>query len=141
MGLRGAGAKKLVASKSQPTHWGQKRYRVARINAFLQSLPITKGILAGQNLRLLRGQRKFIKDVYGDVAKDGRRRVKLAIKSEPRGNGKTGFIAGLALCHLLGPESEMRGEIYSCAYSKQQAALIFAEMKAILDEKDPSYAD
>src|SRR3546814_6446288 len=47
--------------------------------------------------------------------------------SDRRGNGKTGLLAGLALCHLLGPESEPRGEVYSCAYNKLQAALIFAE--------------
>ena len=35
-----------------------------------------------------------------------------------RGNGKTGLIAGLALCHLLGPECEPRGEVYSCAYNE-----------------------
>jgi phage terminase large subunit-like protein len=50
-----------------------------------------------------------------------------------RGNGKTGLLAGLALCHLLGPECEPRGEVYSCAYNKLQAALIFAEMKAIIE--------
>lgn len=133
MGLRGAGAKKPVVLKSNVPDWSKKRYRVARVVAFLESLPITKGILAGKKMRLLPGQRKFIKDVYGDVAKDGRRRIRIAIKSEPRGNGKTGLLAGLALCHLLGPESEQRGEIYSCAYSKAQAALIFAEMRAIVE--------
>jgi phage terminase large subunit-like protein len=45
---------------------------------------------------------------------------------------KTGLLAGLALAHLLGPESEVRGEIYSAAYNKLQAALIFAEMQAII---------
>ena len=72
-------------------------------------------------------------------AKDGRRQIRIAIKSEPRGNGKTGLLAGLALCHLLGPECEPRGEIYSCAYNKLQAALIFAEMKAII-EAVPEFA-
>jgi phage terminase large subunit-like protein len=133
MGLRGAGAKKPIILKATTPAWKRKSSRVERIISFLQSLPITKGILAGKRMRLLPGQRKFIEDVYGDVSKDGRRRVRIAIKSEPRGNGKTGLLAGLALCHLLGPECEGRGEIYSCAYSKQQAALIFAEMKAIVE--------
>src|SRR5262245_40295731 len=84
-------------------------------------------------MRLLSGQRRFVERVYGDVDGSGRRRIKIAIKSEPRGNGKTGLLAGLALCHLLGPESEPRGEVYSAAYNKLQAALIFAEMKAIID--------
>lgn len=134
MGLRGAGAKKPVVLKSETVpKWKRKRYRVGKVIAFLESLPITKGILAGRQMRLLPGQRKFIEDVYGDVTKDGRRRVRIAIRSAPRGSGKTGLASGLALCHLLGPESEMRGEIYSCAYSKQQAALVFAEMRAIIE--------
>ena len=100
---------------------------------FLEMLPITKGILAGKKMKLLPGQRKFVKAIYGRLSKDGRRKIRLAIKSEPRGNGKTGLLAGLALAHLLGPECEPRGEIYSAAYNKLQAALIFAEMKAIVE--------
>ena len=49
------------------------------------------------------------------------------------------FLAALALAHLLGPESEARGEVYSCAYNKLQAALIFAEMKAIV-QAVPAFA-
>jgi hypothetical protein len=45
----------------------------------------------------------------------------------------TSVVSGLALCHLLGPECEALGEIYSAAYNKLQAALIFAEMKAIVE--------
>jgi phage terminase large subunit-like protein len=74
-----------------------------------------------------------VQAIYGRLAKDGRRKIRIAIKSEPRGGGKTGLIAGLALCHLLGPECEPRGECYSAAYNKLQAALIFAEMKAIIE--------
>ena len=113
--------------------WKRKLSRVDRIISFLQSLPVTKGIYAGRKMKLLPGQRKFIEAVYGRVSKDGRRKIRLAIKSEPRGNGKTGLLAGLALCHLLGPECEPRGEVYSAAYNKLQAGLIFAEMKAIIE--------
>jgi len=107
--------------------------RADRVIAFLETLPITKGILAGQKMKLLPGQREFVRAIYGRLSKDGRREIRLAIKSEPRGNGKTGLLAGLALCHLLGPECEARGEIYSAAYNKLQSALIFAEMKAIVE--------
>jgi phage terminase large subunit-like protein len=113
--------------------------RADRVIAFLEMLPITKGILAGQKMKLLPGQRKFVRAIYGRLSKDGRRKIRLAVKSEPRGNGKTGLLAGLALCHLLGPECEARGEIYSAAYNKLQSALIFAEMKAIV-EAVPDFA-
>ena len=76
--------------------------RVERVIAFLEFLPITKGILAGTKMKLLPGQRKFVQAIYGRLSKDGRRKIRIAIKSEPRGGGKTGLIAGLCLAHLLG---------------------------------------
>jgi phage terminase large subunit-like protein len=135
MGLRGAGAKKPVkAMRVRPSlldqsAWKRERSRVARVVSFLEQLPITKGILAGTRMKLLAGQREFVEAIYGRVSADGRRRIRIAIKSEPRGNGKTGLIAGLALCHLLGPECEPRGEIYSAAYNKLQAALILGPLQ------------
>src|SRR4029078_5391544 len=51
---------------------------------------------------------------------------------QPRGNGKTGLLAGLTLAHLLGPEAEMRGECYSAGIDRLQAGLIFNEMEAII---------
>src|SRR5262245_51491598 len=96
--------------------------RVEAVIRFLERLPITKGKLVGEKLRLLPEQRRFIEDIYG---RDG---VSLGVLSMPRGNGKTGLIAGLTLCHLIGPEAEMRGECYSAAVDRDQASLIFNEM-------------
>jgi phage terminase large subunit-like protein len=132
MGTRGRGAlltreareKALKTRKRLP--WKKAGLsRVARVIAFLEYLPVTKGKLAGQKMKLLPDQRRFVADVYG-------RRVRLAVKSEPRGNGKTGLLAGLSLCHLLGPEAEVRGEVYSAAIDRMQAALMFNEMEAII---------
>jgi phage terminase large subunit-like protein len=100
--------------------------------SFLQWLPITKGPLAGKRMRLLPGQREFVEEVYGNLDHRGIRRRRIGVKSEPKGNGKTGLVAGLCLCHLVGPESEPRGEVYSAAIDRQQAALIFNEMEAII---------
>jgi phage terminase large subunit-like protein len=50
----------------------------------------------------------------------------------PRKNGKTGLTAALALAHLCGPEAERRGQVYSAAADRHQAALIYEEMKAII---------
>jgi len=138
MGLRGRDASAKRARLARFAHlgrpaWKRKRGRVARLIAFLEALPITKGILAGTKMKLLPGQRRFVEAVYGRLAADGRRQIRIAIKSEPRGGGKTGLVAGLMLAHLLGPECEPRGECYSAAYNKLQAALIFAEMKAIIE--------
>src|SRR6516225_6027183 len=137
MGLRGADARKRKdAARVRPRAlpWKKKGLsRVERVIAFLQFTPVTKGILAGTKMRLLPGQRKFVETVYGHLAPDGRRTIRIAVKSEPRGNGKTGLVAGLMLAHLLGPECEPRGECYSAAYNKLQAALIFAEMRVIIE--------
>jgi phage terminase large subunit-like protein len=136
MGLRGTGAKKRKAtrvSSSGQSAWKRKRSRVARVISFLESLPITKGIYVGRTMKLLPSQREFVQAVYGRLSSDGRRRIRVAIKSAPRGAGKTGFISGLCLAHLLGPETEPRAECYSAAYNKLQAALIFAEMKSIIE--------
>jgi phage terminase large subunit-like protein len=38
----------------------------------------------------------------------------------------------LALCHLLGPEAEPRGEVYSAAIDRGQAAIMYGEMEAII---------
>ena len=109
--------------------WNRKGLsRVERVIAFLEFLPITKGKLTGHKLELLPSQRAFIQDLYGRTEQV----VRLGIFSEPRGNGKTGLIAGLELCHLLGPEAELRGECYSAGIDRMQAGLIFNEMEAII---------
>lgn len=134
MGLRGPGSRrKPVIDKPRKMPWDKKGLsRAERMIAFLEFLPITKGILAGKKMKLLPSQREFVEGVYGQEAEDGRRLVRLAIKSEPRGNGKTGLVAGLCLGHLLGPEAEQRGEIYSAAIDKNQAGLLYREMEAII---------
>jgi phage terminase large subunit-like protein len=122
-----------LPKRPTPKWKSKKLSRAQRVICFLETLPITKGIYAGQTMRLLPGQKQFINAIYGRLDPNGRRLIRLAIKSEPRGNGKTGLLAGLALCHLYGPECEARGEVYSCAFNKLQAALIFEEMKAITE--------
>src|SRR5687768_17572898 len=107
MGLRGPGASRARLAREAAEQskrrlpWKKKGLtRVQRIVAFLEFLPITKGKLEGKRMKLLPKQKRFIERVY---APRGDKRTRIAIKSEPRGNGKTGLIAGLGLCHLLGP--------------------------------------
>ena len=107
--------------------------RVEAVIAFLESLPITKGILAGKTMQLLPHQIAFIEMLYGADPQP-----KLGIMSLPRGNGKTALIANLALCHLLGPEAEARGAVYSAATDRAQAALTFAEIEATIAQSRSS---
>jgi phage terminase large subunit-like protein len=82
-------------------------------------------------LRLRPWQRRFIKAVYA-TDKAGNRRVRTAVLSVARKNGKTQLAAALCLCALSGPESEPRGECYSVACTRFQASRVFAEMVAII---------
>jgi phage terminase large subunit-like protein len=139
VGLRGPGAARLrLAREALPARkrrlpWQRKGLgRAERVIAFLEFLPITKGPLAGRRMKLLPGQREFVMQVYGDLDDKGLRKRRIGIKSEPKGNGKTGLCAGLVLCHLLGPESEPRGETYSAAVDGQQAGIVYAECEAII---------
>lgn len=137
MGLRGLGAarRRLASETIRPRRLPWKRpglTRAERVIKFLEFLPITKGPLAGEQMKLLPGQRRFVERVYGDLRPDGRRKIRMAVKSEPKGNGKTGMVAGLCACHLVGPESEPRGEVYSAAIDRQQAGIIFAELEAMV---------
>ena len=105
--------------------------RAERVIAFVESMPITKGYGAGENVKLLPFQREWIEAVYATDA-DGNRRVRTGLMSVARGQGKTVLAAMLTLCHLCGPEAEQRGECYSAAATKEQAGLIFAEMEAVI---------
>lgn len=139
MGLRGPGAARLrqareaSAGRKRRLPWKVKNLsRVDRVIRFLEWLPITKGPLAGKRMRLLKEQRDFVVEVYGDLDARGLRRRRIGIKSEPKGNGKSGLCAGLVLCHLFGPESEPRGEVYSASIDRGLAGIIYAECEAVI---------
>jgi phage terminase large subunit-like protein len=139
MGLRGPNSRpkrpaKPAKSKAKraPKRRQRKLSRPEAVMHFLETLPITKGHLVGQKMKLLPSQIEFIEAVYGRLDADGRRLIRLAVKSEARGNGKSGLLAGLSLCHLCGPEAIERGAIFSAAVDRQQASLLFNEMSAII---------
>ncbi|UWR22634.1 terminase large subunit [Sulfitobacter sp. S190] len=150
MGQRGKGAKPKLSVVSEQGAFGFAQHevsalrsvlpweepdlsRVERVGAFLEDLPITQGSLAGSKLVLRDWQWNFLEAVYGED-ETGRRPVRTAVLSMARKNGKTQLVAGLGLCHLLGPEAESRGEVYAAANDKTQSGKTFAEMVAILDE-------
>ena len=62
-----------------------------------------------------------------------RRNVRRAILSIARKNGKTALIAALVLVHLVGPEAEQNGEIYSAANDREQAAQVFKVARQIVE--------
>lgn len=140
MGLRGPGAKpvgkksKDAADKPKRRPAWKKRglSRADRVVAFIESLKITAGAHAGRKFKLRDWQREIIAAIY-DVDDDGVRKVRQALLAIPRKNGKTQLAAALALCHLAGPEAESRGQVLSAAADRDQAALIFREMLALIE--------
>jgi len=101
-----------------------KRDRVKRIIKFIEFLTVPSGKGQGKPFKLLKFQKDFIRDVYGPHVRN-RRQVRRAILSMGRKNGKSTFLAALALVHLCGPECILNGEIYTAANEREQAAIIF----------------
>ena len=136
MGLRGPGAKPKprppVPRRNRRTVVVPKGNRYQRVVRFIESLPITSGLLAGTRFKVRPWQRDILKGIYRTDTK-GQRVVRQALITMPRKQGKTGLTAALALAHLCGPEAEQRGQVYSAAADQAQAALIYAEMKAIIE--------
>jgi phage terminase large subunit-like protein len=120
------------AESMGPHAWEAEGFsRAERVIAFIESMPITKGYGAGETVQLLPFQREWIEAIYA-TGEDDKRRVRTGLLSVARGQGKTVLAALLCLCHLAGPEAEPRGECYSAGATKDQSALIFAEMEAAI---------
>ncbi len=141
MGLRGPNARPVKRSPIGPARTlaprrglrGQLRHsRADRVIAFIEGLPITSGIFAGKKMRLRPWQREIVEAVYATDS-EGRRMVRTALLTMPRKNGKTQLAAVLGLAHFVGPEAEPRGQVYSAAADREQASLIYREMKAIVE--------
>jgi phage terminase large subunit-like protein len=141
MGQRGPGAKPIrrwVGSKKPgrkpkaTLDAGLSLHRVERNIQWIEKLPITSGLLAGTFFKARPFQREIIENIYR-VNDEGVREVRQVVISMPRKNGKTGLTAVLALLHLCGPEAVARGQVYSAASERKQAALIYDEMKAIIE--------
>ncbi|MDH2311440.1 terminase large subunit [Methylobacterium brachiatum] len=110
--------------------------RADRVIAFIECLIVPSGEGQGGLFLLRQWQKRFIRDIYEPHGLDGRRRVRRAILSIARKNGKTALIAALVLAHLVGPEAIENGEIYSAANDREQAAQVF-KVAAQIVRADP----
>lgn len=138
MGLRGPGAKpKNAAALNRcvsPDSWTDPTLsRAEKVIAFVESLRVTSGLLAGEAFLLRPWQQEIIREWYA-VDDQGNRLVRTGLFSVGRKNGKTGLCAALALCHLLGPECEPRGQIVVGATDSDQSGLIFDELCAFIND-------
>lgn len=136
MGLRGPGARpvKKAATKSRQRRQSWEKpglSRAERVIRFIETLKITAGMHAGRPFKLRPWQRDIIEALYA-VDQKGRRIRRHALICVPRKNGKSALSAALALAHLVGPEAEQRGQCYSAAADRGQAAILYNEMRAMI---------
>jgi phage terminase large subunit-like protein len=137
MGRRGINAKPKKRTPGEgglpgPYPWESPSLsRAERVITFIETLPVTAGPLAGTLLKLRPWQKRFVRSIYR-ADKAGARLVRTAVLSVARKNGKTMLASCLALAHLVGPEAESRGEVYSVACTRFQAGRVFNEMVAII---------
>ncbi len=137
MGLRGPGAKPVKvsveeseeAAEATPPWEAPGLDRAERVIAFIETMPITAGAHAGRRFKVRDWQAEMIRRLYR--TDDGRRTVRQALITMGRKNGKTQLAAALALAHLVGPEAEPRGQVFSAAADRTKAAIIYNEMKAM----------
>ena len=90
--------------------------RGQRVTRWLEALTVTEGPRAGEPLRLLPFQRRFVR---GMLKHDE------AALSVARGNGKSTLAASLAACAFCGPLAQPRGQIIMVASSFPQALVPF----------------
>ncbi len=138
MGKRGPGAPRMRAAARRPgsnkVHhpWAKKGMPAAdQVLAFLRTLPIVSGLLAGTKMELIEFQEQFVRGVYAET--EGERTVRLAGLSVARGNGKSALLAGLSLAHLLGPMREPHGECYAAALDREQAGVLYRMVRAYIE--------
>lgn len=109
--------------------------RANKVIEFLETLKCPDGTLVGQPLKLRPWQKRWLKKVY--ACKGSKRKIRQAVFSLARKNGKTALVAGLVLVHLCGPEAVINGQLYSVSYEREQAAIVFKYLAAMvrLDEE------
>lgn len=124
------------ALTEKPTKEGLARAQ--RVIDFIEILRVPSGTGQGGHIKLRPWQKQFVIDVYAPSL-NGKRRVRRAILSVARKNGKTLIIAALVLAHLVGPEAIPNGEIYSAANDREQAGQVFKFARQLV-EAEPEFA-
>lgn len=141
MGLRGPGARShgTIVPIRGAAWQNESLSRADKVIAFVESLKLTADPWAGHSFLLRAWQQEIIRSWYS-TDEDGRLMVKTGLLSVARKNGKSGLVAGLAACHLLGPEAVTRGEIVVGATDSDQSGIIFSELVAFIEDNREFYA-
>jgi phage terminase large subunit-like protein len=106
-----------------------------RVIRFIESnLKHSKGEFAGRSFKLEPWQKWFVGHLFGWVeVKTGFRRFRKAFVYVPRKNGKTFVTAALGLVLFIS-DNEPGAEVYCCAAETSQAALVYNEAAAMVNQ-------
>ena len=96
--------------------------------AYLPTLTVSQGRLAGDPFRVLPWQARFVRGAFAPG-------VQSAALSVGRGNGKTALLSGIACATLDGPLMVPRGETVIVASSFEQARIAFEHVLAFMGGK------
>lgn len=100
---------------------------------FIESLKLTKGEYRNVNFILPDWQRKFVEELFGRMTPEGVRQYQKAFLAIPKKNGKTALAAALGI-RLLCADGEEGAEVYSAAASRDQATLVYREMRDMIKQ-------
>jgi phage terminase large subunit-like protein len=109
---------------------------IDKVITFISKLKHSAGEHNGKKFILEPWQVFIISNLYGFYTKDGRRRFKTAYLEMARKQGKTAFVAALALYNLLA-DNEPAAEILLAANSKDQSRIAFKLVRSFAHGFDP----
>lgn len=116
-----------------------KRGDGAQVTEFIEALcTVTRDTFSGKSGQplLMRGWQKKLNGHVFARRPDGRRRHRVALVGEPRKNGKSGLLAGVAIHGLFEGNGS---EVYSCAADRDQARIVFGDARRMI-EAEPDLA-
>jgi phage terminase large subunit-like protein len=122
----------IVPSSAPAPEWAWSWPHADRAIRFVEALRFTSGVRAGGRFLLEPWQLTFLTHVFGRVKPDGLRVTRTAYLEVPRKNGKTEFAAAIAL-YMLIADGEAAPQVYSAASDREQASLVFAPAKAMVE--------
>ena len=114
-------------------NWTFEEKKFQKVVKFFAKLKHFTDVHARKPFKLEPWQLFIVANLYGFHNKDGRRRFQTAYIEVARKNGKTAFMAGLSLYHLI-DDNEGHPEILFAANSKDQAKIGFNMCKGFSDE-------
>lgn len=127
-----AGPKAAVATHELDLSMLPEKRDYRRIDAFVREfLRVPKGTGAGESFRLRPWQRQIVKSLYPPTGK----RPRQGLISLPRGNGKSGLAAALAIYGLLADGVE-GAQVAVVASDERQARIVFNAARRMIELDD-----